>query len=739
MVKFSNTWKVKPMWKDSRIKPIPLTSQKPIPRNPNKNLSYPQAKKLYSGLSPFGNWDKDQVLNKFDCRPFDYRRHVVPEQHKDKHVQIYIKPGSTFGSVFSESEKRLPEHFTGIKDSRNEVKYSKLLSNSLLERMEVGSTPFKGLVGIYKVDVPPSIPHITMIHDFINRDYLTTAYPDYVFFFNIEQPNKVNVEIHKVDEEGKPYVKYVEGVKLGGYLKDAPDIIQQLNKLYTTNKSVTFYITDNPVDLMMRSTGVGWPSCETMPLEGKSGGSYYKGCFSDIANKNAIAWIYLGKEKVPGKSKPSGRILLRWGLSPSGKPEIGMEPLVYPKLLSKIYLNALREILVSKGYGLHKMKTTKSYLGSTQYPTSEGKISYPPPPKYDVPQFATEETIKGHKLDLIKARRLATPLAHQFAKDEQAVRAKLAGREDIGIPIKSKLSLDKDETIRRLIAQHKELPLYLVKRLAQDKPEIKSALLESQEKLPEYIIQDIAKDPSMYRKLAERKDTPTEILMKIAAEESDDYEVSRAKETLARRPNLPLTFIKLLLKTGNESVWEELASNQRSMPENILRELLEKSPDVRKSLATNPDLPSSIAVDLLKDQSWAVKREIIKNYGIPKPLAIHLARDESKTVRETIAESPILPKEVFDILSTDRSITVKEILAKHPGITSDAALHLSTQKGGSVPTTLIQNPLSNVSPEIKKQIFINFITQFRPDSVEIKMLAQRTDLPDEIIKSLRGQ
>jgi hypothetical protein len=39
-----------------------------------KNLNYPQAKKRFPFLEPYGDADEDGVINKKDCHPFDVKR-----------------------------------------------------------------------------------------------------------------------------------------------------------------------------------------------------------------------------------------------------------------------------------------------------------------------------------------------------------------------------------------------------------------------------------------------------------------------------------------------------------------------------------------------------------------------------------------------------------------------------------------------------------------------------------------
>ena len=82
-------------WKEGKTKPFiklnlfpkrsrtktNLISIKPFERKikpaPNKKLTYPQAIKKYPSLNPLGDYDGDNVMNAFDCKPFDKKKHMA--------------------------------------------------------------------------------------------------------------------------------------------------------------------------------------------------------------------------------------------------------------------------------------------------------------------------------------------------------------------------------------------------------------------------------------------------------------------------------------------------------------------------------------------------------------------------------------------------------------------------------------------------------------------------------------
>ena len=59
----------------SFLKPIKVVDMHKIKTMPKKNLNYFQATLKYKHLKAFGDADHDGILNAFDCKPFDKKRH----------------------------------------------------------------------------------------------------------------------------------------------------------------------------------------------------------------------------------------------------------------------------------------------------------------------------------------------------------------------------------------------------------------------------------------------------------------------------------------------------------------------------------------------------------------------------------------------------------------------------------------------------------------------------------------
>jgi len=57
------------------FKPVKLYTSRFVGKIPLKNLTWPQATLRFPRMSPFGDNDRDGILNAWDCKPFDKRRH----------------------------------------------------------------------------------------------------------------------------------------------------------------------------------------------------------------------------------------------------------------------------------------------------------------------------------------------------------------------------------------------------------------------------------------------------------------------------------------------------------------------------------------------------------------------------------------------------------------------------------------------------------------------------------------
>jgi len=480
-----------------------------------KKLSYPQAKARFPKLSPYGDADGDHILNKFDCRPFDYFKHAVRPEDVDKPVHTWSVPDYTFGKAFAKAETKLPMFFKGP----DEDYYSGMLTNALKSREERKKIePFKDLVGVHKVNVKFDSDQTQLAHALLKR-YLEEQHQGITFLFDKNNPTKVSTIDYRVtdsllnklsfsdfkfkkrydqltpDQQAVVMQRAKElssrGVRtspksISKYLQDAPEeYAGLLNHLDTSGEYVHFLISDEPVDVMMKSTHpkkktytmdkgkairkikeggakeLAWTSCERM------GGPYSEGIWHDIELQNAVAYVYLGK-KTPGKDTPSGRIMLRWGDTNDGKVDVGVEAVAYPwgspdytgskkkgTLMSNILRYALQKVLQKKGYFLGEVKTPYRYRGYSDVETSGNQRIY-----FNLYQkpIIKPQPVRESFIDLSESDTIPVPFQYHMARDlSREIRGRVAMQETAPTPVLRSLASAYEPEVQEKVAQRPDL------------------------------------------------------------------------------------------------------------------------------------------------------------------------------------------------------------------------------------------------------------------------------------------
>ena len=107
---------------------------------------------------------------------------------------------------------------------------------------------------------------------------------------------------------------------------DAPkDIRRLMTMLPSKGKTdhVEITISRHPADILMKSTGQFWTSCESPD------GCYNEGPTSDIEVGSAIAIVRKNKDTLSKDGNWAGRVMLRPCIDNEGGPNVGVEPRVY--------------------------------------------------------------------------------------------------------------------------------------------------------------------------------------------------------------------------------------------------------------------------------------------------------------------------------------------------------------------------------------------------------------------------
>lgn len=266
--------------------------------------------------------------------------------------------------VYKEAVKHIPK--LKSQEYKERTKEAVIESKKTLKP----SNPFKKLKGEYKVEIMDkySINKIGKVQNTI-IDIILSKYPDRPIFMKPTEKNK----FFYFDDDG-----IERSTKISRFIKSDPELFKLIQKQTTLYPSVKdagiqtgrIKITNDKVDILRKSSSRPWAgySCESI------GAGYDKGSFSDIANNNAIAYLYLGDNK-----EPDARYMLRWCVDDTGKDNVGLETVMYPpgKGYDKSVYQQISKIILDKGYGNYKScKTPYYYNGYSDHGGGSGHISY---------------------------------------------------------------------------------------------------------------------------------------------------------------------------------------------------------------------------------------------------------------------------------------------------------------------------------------------------------------------------
>ena len=315
-------------------------------------------------------------------------------------------------------ERRAQEKIPYFRNNQSALEaLRKAYSERLDNEKKWPDNPIKKILGKHPVVIEfdkEQYAKIAEIQDKI-REYLEVANPGKMFLF---QPNDVSGV--RVIEGGAGEAKRM---KLGRLLDKAPKEIKNLMSRFpqkdAVSESVGAYviITDDPVDILRKTETRSWinESCESFTGQSTS---YNRGTYSDIANGNAVAYLY-----TKDSQEPISRVMLRWCSAVGSSSDedddydedtqcdedsgecaavtgahldIGVEPVMYPR--GKPYqfqlYDELTRILNEHGLGQYaKCTTLLPYDGYSDMIQGGGIIRYSPPGKNNLVKYAADPEI----------------------------------------------------------------------------------------------------------------------------------------------------------------------------------------------------------------------------------------------------------------------------------------------------------------------------------------------------------
>jgi len=572
--------------------------------------------------------------------------------------------------------------------------------------------PFDKLVGSYEVDVDLDkdiIEKVEYIQDKI-LDWLEARYPDKTII--LKPTDRTGAYI--VEEGSK-----LRRVRLARLLKDAPPEVQKLMTQFPVRRQeqrTRIVISNNPIDLLMKSSGRAWveQSCERL------GGQYEKGAFSDIANNNAIAYVHFGDNP-----EPSARIMLRWCKRADGKSDVGVEPVMYPRGQAyqfAIY-DALSNILAQKGYGDYDVCITPYvYEGySDEMGMGHTKIKYHTPGADSLVTYASDPDISRNvALTLLDAgENVRSQLAENpgVCKHDIVVE-RILDREDnaqvllnllhtcepeLNCEQAKRLSKHENSALRVVMGYYDKIPkeceCEILTRLSNDDDWAVRRSTSLRKSFPREcaceILNKFAKyDDNVFRyTVASRTDIPDECACDILKPLSSDEYIG-TRQVIAEKTNIPKECAcEIFNKLKNDNYVEVRMNvvNNPSIPPECACEIFDTLKDddnreIRQIVAQRPDIPEACACDILNklsdDEDSPVRGAVASNIHIPEACACDIYKklaDDGYSI-SIIAQHQTLPKacacEIFKKLASDTGDIVHWYVAKNETIPEECACEI---------------------------------------------------------------
>jgi HEAT repeat protein len=585
-----------------------------------------------------------------------------------------------------------------------EEEYRTRFKNAMEERKKNyrEDNPFSKVEGSYDVDVDIDttiLEKVSYIQDKIH-DWLEQAHPELKVVFNPTDRRGAYI----VEEGGK-----LRRVKLSRLLEDAPPDVKKLVTQFPVRaqeQKTKIVITTDPLEILRKSSTRSWAeeSCERI------GGEFDAGPFSDIANNNAIAYVFFGDNK-----EPSARVMMRWCKNDKGKTDIGIEPIMYPRgrPYQFVIYDALSQILKKKGFGdYEECITPYIYEGySDEMGRGHTNIRYKRPGMDNLIRYASDPDISRNvALTLLEG---ALPVRSALAENpgvcrHEEVVERILDKEDDGTVLYNLLTTCKPElnceqanrlhrhtnwNVRGYIAKSKlpeECACDIFNKLAGDEDYgVRETVVENAN-IPEEcacdILNKLAHDEYFYVRVsvAEKTNIPEECACDILKKLADD-KVDVVREGVAWNTTIPRECAcDIFEKLKDDEDWHvrlNVAGNT-NVPEECACDIFEKLADdkdwhVRLNIAGRTNIPKECACDIFKklaeDEEVDVRMNVARNTNIPEECACDifkkLAHDEESYVRMGVAKNTNIPEEcscdIFNELISDKNMRVRTAVTEN--------------------------------------------------------------------------
>jgi 3-methyladenine DNA glycosylase AlkC len=595
--------------------------------------------------------------------------------------------------------------------------YQTRFKNAIEKRKENyrEDNPFSKVEGSYDVDVDIDttiLEKVSSIQGRIN-DWLRQAHPELKVVFKPTDRRGAYI----VEEEGK-----LRRVKLSRLLEDAPPEVKKLVTQFPVRaqeQKTRIVITTDPLEVLRKSSTRSWAeeSCERI------GGNFDAGPFSDIANNNAIAYVFFGDNK-----EPSARVMMRWCERDKGKTDIGIEPIMYPRgrPYQFIIYDAISQILEQKGFGDYdECITPYVYEGySDEMGRGHTKIKYKRPGMDNLIKYASDPNISRNVALIILEGSL--PMRSALAENpgvcrHEEVVERILDKEDDGTVLSNLLTTCKPElNCEQAHRLHRHSDFMVRYNIAKSKlPE--ECACDIFEKLADDVNDYVRMNVAMNRNIPE--ECACDILNKLAHDES-----SGVRSGVAGNTNIPdecaCDILKKLAEDEDAFVRRGVAWNT-NIPRECACDILNKlahdeSLGVRSGVAGNTNIPEECACDIFKkladDEYAGVRMGVAWNTTIPRECACDilnkLAHDESSDVREGVARNTNIPREcacdIFNKLAHDEYASVRSGVAENTNIPKECACDILNELAHDIYYDIVREGVAgntNIPEECACDIF----------------------------------
>lgn len=295
------------------------------------------------------------------------------------------------------------------------------------------------------------------------------------------------------------------------------------------------------------------------------------------------------------------------------------------------------------------------------------------------------------------ARNPVTPLEalSVLVKDkDEYVRGALADRQDLGPELFEILAKDKSTWVRCRVAENTAAPQKVLEILSKDSDSLVREYVLENSNLAGSSVAQLANPIPVKFAVARNRNTPIATLEILSAESDNHYHqgvTTSLAACVASNPSLPPSILMNLMKSKDERVIQNLASNP-TIPQDVLLTLVEKSFKKEKSgkwrfddralelgLAANPKSPVKYLEQLLHHVDTWVVSEVASNPSLPPTSISKLAKSSHENVRKGVAKNPSAPWILLQSLMEDESNLWD--IANNPAARSEDLEVIASRKG----------------------------------------------------------